>query len=307
MTSCVAADQSESARMVATLGFVGLGAMGSRIATRLLGAGYPVRGTNRTAANGTSLVVDYGLIWCDTPREAAEAADVVFSMVTDDAALEAVTAGPDGILAGLRAGSIYVDMSTVSPAKSREVAERVRAAGAEMLDAPVSGSLPAAEDGTLTIMVGGGEATFAQVEPMLHELGASVTRIGDNGQALLMKLAVNINLAEQMVAFSEGVLLAERGGIDAALAVDILTKSAVGSPMLKTRGSFVLDLPERALFDVDLMRKDLHLALEAAGALGVPVPTAAVAKQLFTAASAMGYADRDMAVVYEVLAEMAGQ
>jgi 3-hydroxyisobutyrate dehydrogenase-like beta-hydroxyacid dehydrogenase len=290
-----------------TLGFVGLGAMGSRIATRLLAAGYPVRGTNRTAANGTSLVVDHGLIWCSTPREAAETADVVFTMVTDDEALEAVTAGPDGILAGLRAGSIWVDMSTVSPAKSRELAERVRAVGAELLDAPVSGSLPAAEDGTLAIMVGGSEAAFVQVEPILQELGASVTRIGENGQALLMKLAVNINLAEQMFAFSEGVLLAERGGIDRALAVNILTSSAVGSPMLKTRGPFVLDLPEQALFDVDLMRKDLHLALDAADSLGVPIPAAAVAKQLFTAASAMGYADRDMAVIYEVLAEMAGE
>jgi 3-hydroxyisobutyrate dehydrogenase-like beta-hydroxyacid dehydrogenase len=290
-----------------TLGFVGLGAMGSRIATRLLAAGYPVRGTNRTAAKGTSLVVDHGLIWCSTPREAAETADVVFTMVTDDAALEAVTAGPDGILAGLRAGSICVDMSTVSPAKSRELAERVRAVGADLLDAPVSGSLPAADDGTLAIMVGGSEAAFAQVEPILRELGASVIRIGENGQALLMKLAVNINVAQQMFAFSEGVLLAERGGIDRALAVNILTSSAVGSPMLKTRGPFVLDLPEQALFDVDLMRKDLHLALDAADSLGVPIPAAAVAKQLFTAASAMGYADRDMAVIYEVLAEMAGE
>jgi len=291
----------------ATVGFVGLGAMGGRIAKRLLAAGYPVRGTNRTKAKGTSLVVDHGLIWCDTPREAAEGADVVISMVTDDTALEGVTAGTDGILAGLRANSVYIDMSTVSPAKSREVAERVRAAGAEMLDAPVSGSLPSAEDGTLTIMVGGGEATFALVEPILQELGSSVTRIGDNGQALLMKLAVNISLAEQMLAFSEGVLLAERGGIDVALAVDVLTKSAIGSPMLKTRGSFILELPEQALFDVELMSKDLHLALEAAAALRVPVPNAAVANQLFTAASAMGYADRDMAVVYQVLAEMAGQ
>jgi 3-hydroxyisobutyrate dehydrogenase-like beta-hydroxyacid dehydrogenase len=288
------------------LGFVGLGAMGGRIATRLLAAGYPVRGTNRTAAKGTA-VVDHGLIWCSTPRAVAEAADVVFSMVTDDDALEAVTGGPDGILAGLGAGSIYVDMSTVSPAKSRELAERVRAVGAELLDAPVSGSLPAAEDGTLTIMVGGSEAAFAQVEAILQVLGSSVTRIGENGQALLMKLAVNISLAEQMLAFSEGVLLAEQGGIDRALAVKILTNSAVGSPMLKTRGPFVLELPARALFGVDLMRKDLHLALDAAESLGVPVPAAAVVKQLFTAATAMGYRDRDMAVIYEVLAEMAGQ
>lgn len=303
--STTTASSEETAPPLA-IGFVGLGAMGSRIAGRLLAAGRQMYGTNRTPAKAAQLI-DRGLIWRNTPREVAEAADVVFSMVRDDEALEAVTAGPEGIVAGLHSSSIYVDMSTVSPAKSRALAGRVRAVGGEMLDAPVSGSLPAAEDGTLTIMVGGGEAAFKRVEPILHELGASVTRIGDNGQALLMKLAVNISLAEQMLAFSEGVLLAQRGGIDGAVAVDILTTSAVGSPMLKTRGSFVLDLPEQALFDTALMRKDLHLALEAAGALGVPVPAAAVAKQLFTAASAMGYADRDIAVIYEVLAELAGQ
>jgi 3-hydroxyisobutyrate dehydrogenase-like beta-hydroxyacid dehydrogenase len=156
-------------------------------------------------------------------------------------------------------------------------------------------------------MVGGDEEAFARVEPILRDLGETVTRVGGNGQALLMKLAVNISLAEQMLAFSEGVLLASRGGIDRALAVDVLVNSAVGSPMLKGRGPFVLDLPEHALFAVELMRKDLRLALETAGALDVPVPSAAVAEQLFTAASAMGYADRDMAVVYEVLAEMTGE
>jgi 3-hydroxyisobutyrate dehydrogenase-like beta-hydroxyacid dehydrogenase len=183
----------------------------------------------------------------------------------------------------------------------------VRAAGAEMLEAPVSGTVGAAEDGTLSIMVGGSERAFAEVEELLHELGRNVTRIGPNGTALLMKLAVNISLAEQMLAFSESVLLAEQGGIDRALAVRVLNESALGSPMLKSRGPLVLDLPEQAWFDVRLMRKDLQLALEEAGRLDVPLPSAAVAKQLFTAADAMGYRDRDIAVVYEVLAEMAGQ
>jgi 3-hydroxyisobutyrate dehydrogenase-like beta-hydroxyacid dehydrogenase len=228
-------------------------------------------------------------------------------MVTDDAALATVTSGPEGILAGLAPGKVYVDMSTVGPQTSRELAERVRALGAEMLEAPLSGSVPAAEEGTLAIMVGGPEEAFARIEPILHEVGTTVTRIGGNGSALLMKLAVNISLAEQMLAFSEGVLLAEQGGIDRGLAVSVLTQSAVGSPMLKSRGPLVLDLPEQAWFDVGLMRKDLQLALEAASRLDVPLPSAAVAKQLFTAADAMGYEDRDIAVVYEVLAEMAGQ
>jgi 3-hydroxyisobutyrate dehydrogenase-like beta-hydroxyacid dehydrogenase len=289
-----------------TIGFVGLGAMGGRLAERLLAAGHQVVGTNRTPERAFSLV-ERGLVWRDTPREVAQHADVVFSMVADDAALAAVTAGPTGIVAGLAAGAIYVDMSTVSPSASRAVAESVRAVGAEMLEAPVSGSVGAARDGTLSIMVGGPEAAFATVEPLFHELGQNVTRIGENGSALLMKLAVNIGLAEQMLAFSEGVLLAEQGGIDRALAVEVLTKSALGSPMLKSRGPLVLQLPDPAWFDVRLMRKDLQLALEEAGRLDVPLPAAAVAKQLFTAADAMGYRNQDIAVVFEVLAEMAGQ
>jgi 3-hydroxyisobutyrate dehydrogenase-like beta-hydroxyacid dehydrogenase len=289
-----------------TIGFVGLGAMGSRVAGRLLDAGHAVYGTNRTAAKADSLI-ERGLIWCATPREVAEAADVVFSMVTDDDALGAVTSGADGILAGLASGQVYVDMSTVSPDSSRELADRVRALGAEMLEAPVSGSVPAAEEGALLIMVGGPEEAFALVEPILREVGATVTRIGENGSALMMKLALNISLAEQMLAFSEGVLLAELGGIDRALAVSVLTESAVASPMLKSRGPLVLDLPEQAWYGVTLMRKDLQMALEAAARLNVPLPSAAVAEQLFTAAAAMGYENRDIAVVYEVLAEMAGQ
>jgi 3-hydroxyisobutyrate dehydrogenase-like beta-hydroxyacid dehydrogenase len=291
---------------MSTVGFVGLGAMGGRLAGRLLAAGHQVYGTNRTASRGVPLV-ERGLVWRDTPRAVAEAADVIFSMVTDDAALEAVAAGPDGILRGLGPDKVYVDMSTVSPELSRGLAERARALGAEMLDAPVSGSLPAADDGSLSIMVGGGEAASARVEPLLHALGARVTRVGENGQGLLMKLAVNIGLAVQMLAFSEGLLLAEAGGIDPSLAVDVLTQSPVGSPMLKNRGPFVLALPDRPLFDVTMMGKDLDLALEAAGGLDVPLPTAAVARQLFAAAGAMGYEHEDMAVVYEVLAEMGGR
>jgi 3-hydroxyisobutyrate dehydrogenase-like beta-hydroxyacid dehydrogenase len=291
---------------MATIGFVGLGAMGSRIAGRLLEGGHTVYGTNRTATKGRSLV-ERGLIWRETPREVAAAADVIFSMVADDAALTAVTAGTDGILAGLAAGKVYVDMSTVSPQVSRELAERVRAVGGEMLEAPVSGSVPAAENGTLVILVGGAEEPLARVEPILHQIGTSVTRIGGHGSALLMKLAVNLSLAEQMLAFSESVLLAEQGGIDRRLAVSVLTESAIGSPMLKSRGPLVVTPPDEPWFDVGLMRKDLRLALDAARALDVPLPSGAVTDQLFTAADAMGYQDRDIAVIHQVLAGMAGR
>jgi 3-hydroxyisobutyrate dehydrogenase-like beta-hydroxyacid dehydrogenase len=288
------------------IGFVGLGAMGGRVAGRLLDSGNVVYGTNRTRSKADALV-DRGLVWRDSPREVAEQAEVVFSMVTDSAALEAITRGPDGILAGLRPGSVLVDMSTVSPDASRELAELVEKRDAAMLDAPVSGSVPAAAEGSLAIMVGGDAATFTRVEPLLRQLGATVTHIGANGEALVMKLAVNISLAVQMIAFSEGVLLAERGGIDPELAVEVLGSSAIGSPMLRMRGPLLLDRQDEAWFDVKLMQKDLGLALEQGRTLHVPLPTAAIGNELLTAAQALGYGDQDMVAVFDVLARLAGR
>ncbi|HEY1591202.1 MAG TPA: NAD(P)-dependent oxidoreductase [Solirubrobacteraceae bacterium] len=284
-----------------TIGFVGLGAMGSRIAGRLLDAGHHVYGTNRTKSRAQALV-DRGLQWRESPCEVAAAADVVFSMVTDDAALDAITSGPDGILAGLERGKVYVDMSTVSPRASREVADRVRSLGAEMLDAPVSGSIPQAESGTLAIMVGGSHDAFATVEPLLRELGQIVTHIGENGQGLVLKLAINISLAAQVLAFSEGLLLAERDGVDPKLAAEVMSATPIGSPMLKARIPLLLDLPENAWFDVAMMQKDIRLALEAADEDGIALPSAAAANEMLTRASELGYAHRDLAALHETLA-----
>jgi 3-hydroxyisobutyrate dehydrogenase-like beta-hydroxyacid dehydrogenase len=286
-----------------TIGFVGLGSMGAPIAGRLL-RGNQVFGTNRTRVKAAPLI-EQGLIWRDTPREVAAAADMVFSMVTDDAALAAITAGPDGILAGLRPGSVYVDMSTVSPRASRELARQVQAAGASMIDAPVSGSVPAAETGKLAIMAGGPEAAFRAVEPLLHQLGQRVTYVGGNGQGLLLKLAINISLAAQMLAFSEGVLLAERGGIDPELAARTMSASAIGSPMLQARVPLLLDLPEQAWFDVQLMHKDIRLALAAAQESAVPLPAAAAADSMLSRAEQLGYGHRDIAGLFQVLAQTA--
>jgi 3-hydroxyisobutyrate dehydrogenase-like beta-hydroxyacid dehydrogenase len=288
---------------MSTLGFVGLGAMGASVAGRLLSQGHTVYGTNRTRSKAEPLV-EAGLLWRDSPREVAEAADVVFSMVTDDAALDALTAGPDGILAGLAAGKVYVDMSTVSPRFSRALGERVGARGASMLAAPVSGSVPAAQSGTLAIIVGGDGDAFERVETLLKGLGSTVTFVGGNDQALLLKLAINISLAVQMLAFSEGVLLAEHGGIAADLALEVLTHSAIGSPMLQARAPMLLELPEQAWFDVTMMRKDLGLTLATAGELGVPLPSTAVADELLSTASKHGYEHRDIAVLFRVLSEM---
>jgi 3-hydroxyisobutyrate dehydrogenase-like beta-hydroxyacid dehydrogenase len=288
---------------MSTIGFVGLGAMGASITGRLLSQGHTVYGTNRTRSKAAPLI-EAGLLWRDSAREVADAADVVFSMVTDDAALNALTDGPDGILAGLTAGKVYVDMSTVSPQFSRALGERVGARGASMLAAPVSGSVPAAKGGTLAIIVGGDAGAFERVEPILQGLGSTVTFVGSNDQALLLKLAINISLGVQMLAFSEGVLLAERGGVEPELALQVLTSSAIGSPMLQARAPMLLELPEQAWFDVTMMRKDLGLTLATARELGVPLPSTAVADELLSTASSLGYQHRDIAVLFRVLSEM---
>ncbi|HLY21110.1 MAG TPA: NAD(P)-dependent oxidoreductase [bacterium] len=290
---------------MAHLGFVGLGAMGGRIAKRLLDAGHRVTGYNRTAAKAQWLA-DAGLRLAPSPRAVAEAAEVTFSMVTDTAALRAVTDGPDGILAGLGPAKIYVDMSTVSPEVSRELAARVRERGAAMLDAPVSGSLVTLQEGRLSIMVGGEPEVVERIRPMLLAIGPVVTRVGGNGQAALMKVATNLNLGAQMLAFCEAVLLAEKGGIDRATAVHVLLNSAIASPMLKYRGPFVLEMPDEAWFDCTMMQKDLRLAGEAGRALAVPLPTTAIADEWLSAARAMGFAAQDFAAMFDVLARLAG-
>jgi 3-hydroxyisobutyrate dehydrogenase-like beta-hydroxyacid dehydrogenase len=286
------------------IGFVGLGHMGGNMAARFLAAGYTVYGESRDRQDAQDLVHE-GLSWRDTPREVAEAADVLFTSLPDDSVLESVASGSDGILAGLAASKVWVDVSTVSPGVSRELAERVRAQGANMLDAPVSGSVPQVQAGTLTIMVGGDTDAYARVEPLLRELGTP-THIGENGQGLVLKLAINISLAVQMLAFAEGLLMAERAGIDRKLAVEVMNESAIGSPMLKARAPLILDLPDEAWFDIGLMQKDVALALDTARQLHVPLPSAAAADELLTVARALGYEHRDLASLHEVLGRMAG-
>jgi 3-hydroxyisobutyrate dehydrogenase-like beta-hydroxyacid dehydrogenase len=286
-------------RTATKIGLVGLGHMGGNMAARFLAAGYTVYGESRHRGDADDLVHE-GLDWRETPREVAEAADVLITSLPDDGVLEGVASGSDGILAGLSAERIWVDMSTVSPRASRNLADRVRAVGAQMLDAPVSGSVPQVQAGTLTIMVGGDAQAYARVEPILRELGTP-THIGENGQGLVLKLAINISLAVQMLAFAEGLVLADRAGIDRKLAVDVMTGSPIGSPMLKARADLVLDLPDEAWFDVGLMQKDIALALDTGRDLNVPLPSAATADQLLTLARARGYERRDIAALFELL------
>ena len=279
--------------------------MGSRMVKRLLDAGHSVTGYNRTRAKAQWLL-DTGMKWAETPRAVADSADVVFSMVSDTAALQAITAGTQGIVAGLAAGKIYIDMSTVSPAASRDIAQQVAAKGAQMLDAPVSGSVITLEEGKLSFMVGGDRVAFEQARSILEAIGPKVTYVGGNGLAVSMKIATNLSLAVQMLAFSEGVLLAEKSGITRETAVEVLLNSVIASPMVKYRGPFVLNMPEEAWFDVDMMQKDLLLALEMGLKLDVPLPTTAITNQMLTSARAAGLAEKDFAILFDVLSKMAG-
>ena len=288
-----------------SLGFVGLGVMGSRVVKRLMDAGHSVTGTNRTRSRAEWLVEE-GMRWVDTPREVAGASEVVFSMVADTDALFSIADGPDGIVAGLGPGKVFVDMSSIAPAASREVAARVRDAGASMLDSPVSGSVSTLEEGRLSLMVGGDEEAFRRVEPILRQIGPVVTHVGGNGQAVTMKIATNLSLAVQILAFSEGVLLAEKSGIPRETAVQVLLSSVIASPMLKYRGPFVLRQPEEAWFGISMMQKDMLMALELGRELEVPLPTTAVTNQLLTAGRALGMGTKDFAALYEVLASMSG-
>jgi len=290
---------------MAELGFVGLGVMGGRVAKRLIDAGHDVTGYNRTRSKADWLL-QAGMRWGESPRAVAEAADIVFSMVTNTGALQSVTEGDDGILAGLAPGKIYVDMSTVSPAFSRGLAEKAKARGASMLDAPVSGSVETLEQGKLTYMVGGDRAVFEEVEPILLDVGPKATYVGGNGLAVTMKIATNLSLAVQMLAFSEGLLLAERSGIARETAAEVLLHSVIASPMVKYRGPFVLQMPDEAWFDVNMMQKDMNLALELGRQVDVPLPTTAVTNEMLTAARGLGLDKQDFAVVFEVLARLSG-
>lgn len=287
--------------------FVGLGAMGSGIVRRLLAADRDVTGWNRTKAKAEPLLAA-GMGWADTPREAATGADVVFSMLTDAGAVRAAALGDDGILAGLRPGTVYADMSTVLPEESRALAAQVAETGATMLDAPVSGSMKTLEEGQLSVMVGGDRAAFDRVEPLFYEMGPKVTYVGANGAALVLKLAINLSLVVQVMSFCESVAVAEKHGIERQAAVDAILKSVIASPVLGYRGPFVIpeNQPEVAWSDVKLQQKDQQLGLGLARAVGAAVPFATLGDQFLTATRAAGHGDKDFAAAYEVFRKLGG-
>jgi 3-hydroxyisobutyrate dehydrogenase-like beta-hydroxyacid dehydrogenase len=291
---------------MANLGFVGLGVMGSGVVGRLLEKGHSVTGYNRTRGKAQGLM-ERGMKLGDSPRTVCAAADVTFTMVTNEKALAAVMEGPEGILSAVGPGKILIAMSTVSPSYSRDVvAAQAREKGGDMMEAPVSGSALTIREGKLAVIVGGRRERFERVKGILEDVGDKVIYVGENGKALAMKIAMNLSLAVQMMAFCEGVLLAEKSGIAREMAVEVMTNSAIASPMIKYRAPFVMKMPAEAWFDVNMMQKDMLLALEMGRGLGVALPTTAVANEFLTAARGMGFGRQDLAVVFEVLARISG-
>ncbi len=290
---------------MANLGFIGLGTMGGKMVRRLLNAGHTVTGYNRTRSRGDWLV-DMGMLWGDTPRQVAEAADVTFTMVANTQALEAVTGGPDGVLAALEPGKVYIDMSTVSPAASRALSVQVRERGAQMLDAPVSGSAVTLDAGQLSVMVGGEYEVYEAMKHILQDIGPTVDYVGENGLAATMKVAVNLSLPIQILSFCESLLLAEKSGIPREAAMTALLNSVVASPALKYRFPLAVDPPEEPLFDVTMIQKDLMLALDMGRDLEVPMPTSAITNEYLNVCRAQGFSDQDFAILYTVMRRMSG-
>jgi len=290
------------------LGFVGLGAMGQLIVPRLLDAEHKVTGWNRSRDKAAPLIAA-GMTEADTPRAVAQNSEIVFSIVTDAKAVRAVALGPDGIVAGLKRGGIYIDMSTIEPEESRAVAAEFAHAGSIMLDGPLSGSPVTVVAGQASIMIGGDEAAYERAKPVLLAIGPKVMRIGGQGLACQMKIAINLLLMVEVIAFGEAVALAEKGGVERAVALEAVLKSVAASPVLGYRGPFILDgqMPAVPLADVTLQQKDMMLALNLGRALGSPVPLAAAANEMMNACRGLGIDGNDFVVAHQVYRRLGGQ
>lgn len=291
--------------MIQKIGFVGLGRMGSPMALNLVRAGYPVTVYNRTPEK-TGPLADAGAAVAGSLAEAASNAEIVITMVSDSAALQEVVLGPAGLLDSLQPGAVLIDMSTVDPKVSRQVAEAVRARGAHMLDAPVSGSTMLAEQGALSIMVGGEESVHERVREVLLKMGGRTTHVGPNGAAASLKLAVNIIIGVTMEVLAESVVLAQRAGVAPEIAVEVLSNSAVASPFLKYKAPQLLQPLGPAAFTASMMQKDFTMALQMARETGVPLPATAAANEVLTMARGLGLGEYDFAAVTTVIRQLSG-
>ena len=285
-----------------TIGFVGMGHMGSHMALRLISAGYHLTVYDRTREKAQAIA---GATVAETPEEAAGHSDVIISIVTDDAALEEVMLGPNGVLAGTHADSVIIDMSTVSPRASRRLFQAAREKGVAMIDAAVSGSVPQVEQGSLLIFIGGELETYQRCQPILATLGQSSFYMGPSGMGTTMKLVVNTLLGLGMQALAEAIVLGEKAGLEKEVLLDVLGQTAVLTAGQKAKLENVKREQYPTQFALSLQHKDLHLILNEADEISVPMPATAAAQQMYTAALAKGM-DEDFSIMIKFMEQLAG-
>jgi 3-hydroxyisobutyrate dehydrogenase-like beta-hydroxyacid dehydrogenase len=285
-----------------TYGFIGLGIMGTPMATNLVKAGFDVTVWNRNSAKCAPLTA-LGAKMAQNPREVAANCDITIAMLADPAAAREVCFGPDGVLEGIGEGRGYIDMSTVDDTTSRLISEAVIRRGGRFLEAPVSGTRKPAEDGTLIVLAAGDPGLYEEAAPALDKLGKRRFHLGDVGQGARTKLVVNMIMGGMMAAFCEGLALGQKGGIDGSLLLEVLDAGALANPMFRGKGPMLLEGNFPTSFPLRLMQKDLRLAVALGDELGQPLHTAATVNETFKRARAAGHADEDFAAVYRVIGQ----
>ncbi len=292
--------------MAERIGFVGLGIMGSRMAAHLARAGHELTVYNRTRATADAWAAEHGAVVAERPAEAAAAADVLFTMLVDGDQVREALLGPGGAAEGARAGLLCVDMSTIAPSETRAIGAGLAARDIRLIDAPVTGSAPRAQDGTLTIMAGGDEDAFATVRPLLEIMGKLVVHVGALGQGEMLKLVNNAVAAANATALAQALLVAQATGVDLDALVRVMAAGSGGSAMLDLKADPMRRHDYTPLFKLEHMLKDVRLCLEAAQTAEVPFPAAAQARDVLVGAMARGHAEDDFAALLEAVEGLAG-
>jgi len=293
--------------MAAKIGFIGLGMMGMPIATHLAQVGYDVTVYNRTRAKAALLAEQQKVKIANSPKEAAAGADVVITMVADTPDVEAVVLGQNGVVESIKPGAIYIDMSSISPRATREIAARIKTKGADMLDAPVSGGPAVAIQGGLAIMVGGDEAIFNRAKPVLDSMGKRVIYMGPQGMGQTTKLMNQIMVVCNVASMCEGIIFAAKAGIPSiAKAIEVLGGGVANSAHLQQNGLRIINGDMSPIFKTELQVKDLRLILEAANELHLPLPVVSLVNNLFQAMMAKGYGQLGNHALIKIYEELAG-
>ena len=290
--------------MAEKIGFIGLGIMGRPMAQNLIEAGYELVLYTRTKEKAEELAVGRATV-ADGPKEVAENSDVLITMLPDSPQVEEVVAGEDGVLEGIKEGSLLIDMSTISPVVTRELAAKVRQRGASMLDAPVSGGDTGAKKGTLSIMVGGSEEDFERAKPLFGVMGETVTHVGPSGTGEVVKACNQIVVALTIEAVSEALVLGSKAGVDPAKVIEVLSGGLAGNRVMEAKGENFLEHEFSPGFRLELHRKDLGIALSAGREYGVPLPITAIVDQILEALVAKGSGGKDHSAILTLIEDLA--